>query len=88
MTDLKKKYSKNMADEILPTPNTPVVENQTNAQRSLALLDDAIALADPSIQVEIKYVEERLNFLLARHTVAADYAIMRAALKCSIDKGQ
>lgn len=66
----------------------PVVVNKTPAQYSLEALNAAIAAAEPAVQVEIKYVEDRLQYLLAKHGNAGIYALMRANLKIAIEKGQ
>lgn len=65
-----------------------LVMNKTSAQLSLAALDSVILAADPAVQIEVKYVEERLSYLLAKHGNAAVYALMRANLKVAIDNGQ
>lgn len=64
-----------------------VVQKLTPAQVSLKTLNDAIALTDPKMQMEIKYVEERLHFLLVRYGEAAIYALMRANLQVTVQAG-
>lgn len=66
----------------------PLVVVKTPAQYSLEALNAAIAEAEPTVQVEIKYVEDRLQYLLAKHGNAAIYALMRQNLKIAIEKGQ
>lgn len=63
-------------------------ETKTPAQVSLEELKAAIANTDPKFQMEVKYVEERLHFLLIRYGEPAIYALMKANLQVSIDKGQ
>jgi predicted nucleic acid-binding protein len=58
------------------------------AKFSLAALDAVILAAEPAVQIEVKYVEDRLSYLLAKHGNAAVYALMRANLKIAIDNGQ
>lgn len=60
----------------------------TPAQLSLKDLNDAIAQTDPKLQMEIKYVEERLHFLLNRYGDAAVYALMRANLQVTVQAGK
>lgn len=85
---LAEKYAKSTAAEVFPTPCAPVVENQTHAQLSLAKLNSAISDAGPEFEMEVKYVEERLQYLLASRGVAAEYALMRTNFKIAVDKGQ
>lgn len=64
-----------------------VVEALSPAQVSLKRINDAIAATDPKFQMEIKYVEERLHFLLQRYGEPAIYALMRASLQITTDNG-
>lgn len=66
----------------------PVVVNKTPAQHSLDAVKAALLTTDPKFQMEVKYVEERLNFLLAKHGEPAIYALMMANLRVTIEKGQ
>lgn len=70
-----------------PAQTTLLVEKITPAQLSLKTLNDAIALTEPKMQMEIKYVEERLHFLLSRYGEAAIYALMRANLQVTVEAG-
>lgn len=67
---------------------TDIARSHTPAEISLATLNTAISQADPKLQMEIRYVEERLHFLLQRYGDAAIYALMRANLQVTIEKGQ
>jgi hypothetical protein len=66
----------------------PLVGVHSAAQLSLKALNAVIDAADPAVQIEVKYVEDRLQYLLAKHGNAGVYALMRANLKVAIDNGQ
>lgn len=81
-----KQLKPNEAYELKPT-FANVLEVLTPAQVSLKNLNEAIAATDPKFQMEIRYVQERLQFLLQRYGEPAIYALMRANLQITIDKG-